>query len=190
MKLLDLRQDLRWSAARVARVTGADAIDALRLAQQGRRIQASMVASRVDGSDAELLAAEGRTIATLPRGQTRRIGIGGRRGQPRQWRIGAVRSIWSNRSSTAGKSVPIVAAVRAQHKVLGVRTQFSSRRVSIRIGTALLIRWRATAAAVLTRIGSPARLQLQISGPTAIGAQHAGVSGKKDYSCARAQLSR
>jgi len=70
MNLLDLRQDLRWSAARVARVTGADAIDALRLGDDKAALKA-MNGLRGEWlvSDAELLAADGRTLATYRRGQ-------------------------------------------------------------------------------------------------------------------------
>src|SRR5258708_33446911 len=70
MNLLDLRQDLRWSAARVARVTGADAIDALRLGDDKAALKAMNGLRREWlGSDAELLAADGRTLATYRPGQ-------------------------------------------------------------------------------------------------------------------------
>src|SRR5260370_37182632 len=70
MNLPDLRQDLRWSAARVARVTGADAIDALRLGDDKAALKAmSGLRGEWLVSDAELLAADGRTLATYRRGQ-------------------------------------------------------------------------------------------------------------------------
>src|SRR5260370_28753881 len=70
MNLPDLRQELRWGAARVARVTGADAIDALRLGEDKAALKA-MNGLRREWlvSDAELLAADGRTLATYRRGQ-------------------------------------------------------------------------------------------------------------------------
>ncbi|HEY4970503.1 MAG TPA: hypothetical protein VII35_11400, partial [Steroidobacteraceae bacterium] len=70
MNLLHLRDDLLWSAARVARVTGASTIDALRQGDDKAALKA------VDGlreewlvSDADILAANGRKIATYRRGQ-------------------------------------------------------------------------------------------------------------------------
>src|ERR1700733_10028093 len=69
MNLLHLRADLQWSAARVARVTGASTIEALRLGDDKAALKA-MSALRDEWlvSDADLLAANGRTLATFRRG--------------------------------------------------------------------------------------------------------------------------
>jgi hypothetical protein len=69
INLLHLRDDLEWSAARVARITGAGTIEALRLGDEKAALRA-MSALRDEWlvSDADLLAANGRTLATFRRG--------------------------------------------------------------------------------------------------------------------------
>jgi two-component system sensor histidine kinase/response regulator len=69
MNLLHLRSDLQWGAARVARVTGANTIEALRLGDDKAALKA-MSALRDEWlvSDADLLAPNGRTLATFRSG--------------------------------------------------------------------------------------------------------------------------
>jgi len=70
MNLLHLRSDLLWSAARVARTTGASTIDALRLGDGEAALKA--MAGLSDEwlvGDAEVLAANGHRLASYRRGQ-------------------------------------------------------------------------------------------------------------------------
>jgi len=70
MNLLHSRNDLQWSAARVARVTGASTIDALRLGDAPAALKAmSGLRDEWLVSDAEILAADGRRLATYRRVQ-------------------------------------------------------------------------------------------------------------------------
>jgi signal transduction histidine kinase/DNA-binding response OmpR family regulator/HPt (histidine-containing phosphotransfer) domain-containing protein len=70
MNLMHLRDDLLWSAARVARVTGASTIDALRLGdEQAARKAMGGLRDEWLVSDAELLAANGQKLAIYRRGQ-------------------------------------------------------------------------------------------------------------------------
>ena len=52
MNLLHLRDDLQWSAARIARVTGASAIDALRLGDDKAALKAVKTAAPAPKGDA------------------------------------------------------------------------------------------------------------------------------------------
>jgi two-component system sensor histidine kinase/response regulator len=68
--LLHLRDDLQWSAARVARVTGASTIEALRLGDDKSALKAmSGLRDEWLVSDAEVLAPSGQKLATYRRGQ-------------------------------------------------------------------------------------------------------------------------
>ena len=61
MNLLHLRDDLQWSAARIARVTGAGTLDALRMGDDKAALKAmSELRDEWLVSDAELLAANGQ----------------------------------------------------------------------------------------------------------------------------------
>jgi hypothetical protein len=67
LNLLHLRADLQWSAARVARVTGASTIDALRLGDDKAALKA-MSALRDEWlvSDAEVTGVNGKKACHLP----------------------------------------------------------------------------------------------------------------------------
>src|ERR1700682_6300487 len=70
INLMHLRDDLQWSAARVARVTGVSTIDALRLGDEKAALKAmSGLRDEWLVSDAEVLASNGQKLATYRRGQ-------------------------------------------------------------------------------------------------------------------------
>jgi two-component system, sensor histidine kinase and response regulator len=71
MNLLHLREDLQWSAARVARVTGANTIEALRLGDDRAALKAmSGLRDEWLVSEADVLAANGQKLATYRRGRS------------------------------------------------------------------------------------------------------------------------
>jgi signal transduction histidine kinase/DNA-binding response OmpR family regulator len=186
MNLLHLRNDLQWSAARVARVTGLSTIDALRLGNAEAALKA------VNGlrdewlvTDAEVLAADGRTLATYRRGQNE----------------AHLEAAASQNSFARSPAAPIVDPEQPQVSLQG--GQIHVMAAIVRNGTVsgfvrilvplevlypdwpgyLLITLAAIAAAVLTAYWLAARLQLQISGPIVNLAQTMQrVSLEEDYS--------
>src|ERR1700682_6237929 len=70
MNVLHLRDDMQWSAARIARLNGASTIEALRLGDDKAALKA-MGALRDEWlvGDTEALAADGQTLATYRHGQ-------------------------------------------------------------------------------------------------------------------------
>src|ERR1700722_20462331 len=69
MNLLHLRADLQWSAARVARVTGADTIEALRAGDEKAALKAmSGLRDEWLVSNAEVVSLSGEKLATYRRG--------------------------------------------------------------------------------------------------------------------------
>ncbi len=186
MNLMHLRDDLLWSAARVARVTGASTIDALRQGDDKAALKA------VGGlreewlvSDAEILAANGRRIATYRRGQSDAL----------------LESAAAQNASAIPRSTPLV---DPQHPQLYLRgTQFHIIAAVARTGDVigyidilvpfeviypewpayLVITLAAILAAVLSANWLAARLQQQISGPIVNLAQTMQrVSLEQDYS--------
>jgi two-component system, sensor histidine kinase and response regulator len=186
MNLLHLRDDLLWSASRVARVTGASTIDALRQGDDKAALKA------VGGlreewlvSDADILAANGSRIATYRRGQS-----------DAQLEPTAVQN-----ALAISRSMPVV---DPQHPKLYLRgTQFHIIAAVVRNGDVmgyidilvpfevvypewpayLLITLAAILAAVLSANWLAARLQQQISGPIVNLAQTMQrVSSEQDYS--------
>ena len=186
MNLLHLREDLQWSAARVARVTGSSTIDALRLGDAGAALKA------INGlrdewlvSDADVLAADGRTLATYRRGQNE----------------AHLEQVVLQIALTSPPAAPIVDPQHPQVYLQGgqvhviaavVRNGTVSGFVRILVPLEvlypdwpgyLLITLAAIAAAVLTAYWLAARLQLQISGPI-VNLAHTmqRVSLEEDYS--------
>jgi two-component system, sensor histidine kinase and response regulator len=186
MNLMHLRDDLLWSASRVARVTGASTIDALR---QGDGMAALKAVGGLREewlvSDADILAANGRKIATYRRGKS----------------DAQLESTASQNALAIPRSMPVV---DPQHPQLYLRgTQFHIIAAVVRNGDVmgyidilvpfevvypewpayLLITLAAIVAAVLSANWLAARLQQQISGPIVNLAQTMQrVSLEQDYS--------
>jgi two-component system, sensor histidine kinase and response regulator len=186
MNLLHLRDDLLWSAARVARVTGASTIDALRQGDDTAALKAvSGLREEWLVSSADILAANGRKIATYRRGQN----------------DAHLESTAAQNASSNSRPMPVV---DPEHPLLYLRgTQFHIIAAVVRNGdvmgyidvlvpfevvypdwpTYLLITLAAILAAVLSANWLAARLQQQISGPIVNLAQTMQrVSLEQDYS--------
>jgi len=186
MNLLHLRDDLQWSAARVARVTGAGTIDALRLGDDKTALKAmSGLRDEWLVSDAEVLAADGRTLAAYRRDRNEA-----------HLESAAARDSAAIRHSVAsvdpqhpqlylqGSRAHITVAVVRNDRILG----FVHILVPLEVlypdwPGYLLITLAAVVAAVLTAYWLAARLQLQISGPI-VNLAHTmqRVSLEEDYS--------
>jgi two-component system sensor histidine kinase/response regulator len=186
MNLLHLRDDLQWSAARVARVTGMGTIEALRLGDDKAALKAmSGLRDEWLVSDAEVLAANGRRLATYRRSQS----------EAHLESTAAAADDASPRPPPAadpqhpqlflqGSQLHIIAAVARNDEVLG----FVHILVPLEVlypdwRGYLLITLAAIAAAVLTAHWLAARLQQQISGPI-VNLAHTmqRVSLEEDYS--------
>ena len=186
MNLLHLRDDLEWSAARVARVTGVSTIDALRLGDDKAALKAmSGLRDEWLVSDAEVLALNGQKLATYRRGQN----------DAHLELSAAQNSVAIPRSPPSadpqhpqlflqGSQFHIIAAVVRNSQVLG----FVHILVPLEVlypdwRGYLLITLAAIAAAVLTAYWLAARLQQQISGPI-VNLAHTmqRVSLEEDYS--------
>jgi two-component system, sensor histidine kinase and response regulator len=186
MNLLHLREDLLGSAARVARVTGANTIDALR---QGDDKAALRALSGLRGewlvNDAEVYAPNGRRLASYRRDQ------GEARLEPAAAQYAAAlagaaqaAAPESPRLSMQNGAFRVVAAVVRNDEVLG----YIHILVPIAVlypnwSDYLLITLAAIAAAMLTGYWLAARLQQQISGPI-VNLAHTmqRVSTEEDYS--------
>ena len=186
MNLLHLRDDLQWSAARIARVTGASAIDALRLGDDKAALK--VLGGLRDEwlvSDVDLLAPNGHVLASYRPGD----------GEP-HLQSAAVQEYGAIPETAPGAEpgaprlylqagqLHIMATVQRNHDVLGF--------VHIRVppGTLyqdwsgyVIITLAAIAVAVLTAYWLAARLQQQISGPI-VNLAHTmqRVSSEEDYS--------
>jgi two-component system sensor histidine kinase/response regulator len=188
INLLHLRDDLEWSAARVARITGVGTIEALRQGDDKAALKA-MGALRDEWlvNDAEVLAANGQTLATYRHGQDEAhlasatvpnsaIPQSAPSVDPRYptrpqlyWREGQFQ---------------IIAPVVRNDQVLGfvhilvpLATLYSDWQSYLLITLALGV------GAVLTAYWLAARLQMQISGPI-VNLAHTmqRVSSEEDYS--------
>jgi two-component system, sensor histidine kinase and response regulator len=186
MNLLHLHDDLQWSAARVARVTGVSTIDALRSGDNKAALKA-MNGLRDEWlvSEAEVLGANGQVLATYRRGQD----------------DAHLEAAAAQNAAAIAHSVPrfdplhprlllhgsqfhIIAAVVRNDQVLG----FVHILVPLEVlypdwRGYVLITLAAIAAAVLTAYWLAARLQHQISGPI-VNLAHTmqRVSLEEDYS--------
>jgi two-component system sensor histidine kinase/response regulator len=186
MNLLHLREDLLWSAARVARVTGASTIDALRLGDEKAALKAmSGLRDEWLVSDAEVMASNGQKLASFRRGQN----------DAHLEKAAAQNSIAIPLSAPLvdpqhphlflqSGQIQIIAAVVRNGQVLG----FVHFLVPLEVmypdwSGYILITLAAIAAAVLTAYWLAARLQQQISGPI-VNLAHTmqRVSSEEDYS--------
>ena len=176
MNLLHLRDDLLWSAARVARATGAPTIEALRVGDDAAALKA-MNGLRDEWlvSDAEVLAPNGRALAVYLRSE-----------KAARLETATVQdSVLAHavpptdpqhpRLYVQGSRFHIIAAVVRKDQVTG----FIHILVPIEVmypdwSGYILITLAAIVAAVLTAYWLAARLQQQISGPDReLGADHA-----------------
>jgi two-component system sensor histidine kinase/response regulator len=168
MNLMHLRDDLLWSAARVARVAGANTIDALRLGDDETALKA--VGGLRDEwlvSDATVLSLTGQRLARYQRGQN-----------VARLEPAAVKNVLAGSGSLPlvdpqqprmylrGSQFHIMAAVLRNDGVLGYIDILVPFEVVYPEWPAyLLITLAAILAAVLTSNWLAARLQQQISGP-------------------------
>ncbi|HEV7611816.1 MAG TPA: ATP-binding protein [Steroidobacteraceae bacterium] len=186
MNILHLRDDLQWSAARVARTSGAATIEALRLGDDAAALKAvSGLRDEWLVSDAELFGSNGQRLASYRRGRT----------EPQLEAGAAKNSLAAPHSERPvdlqhppihlrGGQLHIVAAVERNGETLG------SVHILVPLEVLypdwrgyLLITLAAIAAAVLTAYWLAARLQQQISGPIVNLAQTMQrVSIEEDYS--------
>ncbi len=186
MNLLHLRADLQWSAARVARVTGAGTIDALRLGDDKAAIKA-MSALRDEWlvRDAEVTGVNGKKLAVYHRGQN------DARLEPAAARnsaaiAGAASPIDPQHPQVfvQGNHIQVNAAIVRNDQLLGLVHIVVPLEVLFPDWQGyLLITLAAIAAAVLTAYWFAARLQQQISGPI-VNLAHTmqRVSLEEDYS--------
>ena len=186
LNLLHLRDDLQWSAARIARVTGVSTIEALRLGDDKAALRA-MSALRDEWlvSDAEVIAPNGQTLATYRRGSNE----------------ARLKSAAAQNAVAIPHSAPPVGAQRPQlyfqegqfHIIAPVvrnEQTLGFLRFLVPLEVLypnwqgyLLMTLAASAAAVLTAYWLAARLQEQISGPI-VNLAHTmqRVSSEEDYS--------
>jgi two-component system, sensor histidine kinase and response regulator len=185
MNLLHLREDLQWSAARVARVTGASTIEALRRGDDKAALNA-MNGLRDEWmvSDAEVLAPNGRKLATYRRGQNdahlEAAVLQNSAAIPH-----SAPSIDPQRPELffRGSQFHMIAAVVRNRQLLGFVHILVPLEVLYPDWRYLLITLAAIVAALLTGYWLAARLQQQISGPI-VNLAHTmkRVSSEEDYS--------
>jgi two-component system sensor histidine kinase/response regulator len=186
MNVLHLRGDLQWSAERVARVTGASTIDALRHGDADAALKA-MNGLRDEWlvSDAEVLAADGRTLATYRRGQHEaHLESAADKNSPANPHVIPAVDPQHPQLYLQGSQFNIIAAVARNGKVLGfVHILVPFEALYPDWPGYLVITLAAIAAAVLTAYWLAARLQQQISGPI-VNLAHTmqRVSSEEDYS--------
>jgi two-component system, sensor histidine kinase len=185
MNLLHLRDDLLWSAARVARVTGAATIEALRIGDDAAALKA-MNGLRDEWlvSDAEVLAPDGRALAVYLRSENAARLETAAAQHPAIAHAAPPADPQHPRLYVQGGRFHIVAAVVRKDQVTG----FIHLLVPIEAmypdwPSYILITLAAIVAAVLTAYWLAARLQHQISGPI-VNLAHTmqRVSTEEDYS--------
>jgi two-component system, sensor histidine kinase len=186
LNLLHLRDDLRWSAERIARVTGVSTIEALRLGDDKAALRA-MSALRDEWlvSDAEVIAPNGQTLATYRRGSN----------EARLESAAAQNAVAIPHSAPPvepqrpqlyfrERQFHIIAIVVRNEQILGfVRFLVPLEVLYPNWQGYLVMTLAASAAAVLTAYWLAARLQEQISGPI-VNLAHTmqRVSSEEDYS--------
>jgi TMAO reductase system sensor TorS len=186
MNLLHLRADLQWSASRVARVTGANAIEALRAGDEKAALKAmSGLRDEWLVSDAEVLSLSGEKLATYRRGRndvhlesaatqhSAAIAQSAPPVEPQQPRL-----------FLQGSQFHITAAVERNGQALGfVHILVPLEALYPDWRGYVLITLAAIATAVLTAYWLAARLQHQISGPIVnLANTMQRVSLEEDYS--------
>ncbi len=186
MNMLHLRDDLQWSAARVARVTGAATIEALQLGDDNAALKTmSVLRDEWLVSDAELFAANGQKLATYRRGRT------AAQLEPAALKNSAATPQSRPRVELEHPQVylrdgqfHVIAAVGRNGRTLGyvhILVPFDVLYGDWR--SYLLITLASIAAAVLTAYWFAARLQHQISGPIVnLARTMQRVSAEEDYS--------
>jgi two-component system, sensor histidine kinase and response regulator len=184
--LLHLRDDLQWSAARVARVTGVSTLEALRQGDDKAALK-SMSGLRDEWlvSDAEVLAPDGRVLARYGRARNEVLLAT----QPAQ-RPTAAPYVTPSADPQhpqlyfQGGHFHVVATVARNEQVLGfVRILVPLEVMYPDWGGYALITLAAIAAALLTSYWLAARLQQQISGPIVnLAKTMQRVSTEEDYS--------
>src|SRR5271156_3515206 len=186
MNLLHMRDDLQWSAERVARISGAGTIEALRLGDDKAALKA-MGALRDEwlSSDAEVLGPDGRELASFHRADNQArlapaAAPGSRAAPPGVPYVDPQHP----RLYLEGGQLHIIATVERDHRIEGfVRILVPYDVLYQDWRGYLLITLAAIAAAVLTAYWLAARLQQQISGPI-VNLAHTmqRVSAEEDYS--------
>jgi two-component system, sensor histidine kinase len=186
MNLVHLRNDLRWNAARIARVNGAATIEALRLGDNAGALKA-MNGLRDEWlvTEAEILAPNGQTLGTFRRSQNvSRVEPGAEQNALALPHSEQDVDPQRPRTYMQGWRVHIAAAVVRKDQIVG------SIRILVPLEVMypdwlsyILITLAATVAAVLTAYWLAARLQQQISGPI-VNLAHTmqRVSSEEDYS--------
>ena len=186
LNLLHLRDDLQWSAARIARVTGANTIEALRLGGDKAALQAlAELRGEWLVSSAEILSPNGQRLATYQR-------------EHDEVRLEAAATPATDTVSRAAQPVdpqhaPLYYQAGQMHVIAPVmRNQQVQGFVHILVPISVLepdwpgyvlMTLAAIIAAVITAYWLAARLQQQISGPI-VNLAHTmqRVSSEEDYS--------
>jgi TMAO reductase system sensor TorS len=186
MNMLHLREDLQWSAARVARITGAATIEALRHGDQYAALKAmSGLRDEWLVSDAELFASNGQKLATYRRGRSDpRLEPAALQNSIAIAHAGPLANLEHPQIYLRDGQFHVVAAIERNGRTLGsvdILVPFELLYGDWR--GYLLITLAAIAAAVLTAYWFAARLQHQISGPI-VNLAHTmqRVSTEEDYS--------
>jgi two-component system, sensor histidine kinase and response regulator len=183
--LLHLRDDLQWSAARVARVTGASTIEALRLGDDKAAFMAmSGLRDEWLVSDAEVLAPNGQRLASYHRGRNDvhleaaamknalAISYTAQAADPQRSRL-YLQAGQFHITATIARNGQVMGSV---HFLVPLEVMYPDWLGYV------LITLAAIAAAVLTSYWLAARLQQQISGPIVNLAQTMQrVSSEEDY---------
>jgi two-component system sensor histidine kinase/response regulator len=185
MNLLHLRADLQWSASRVARVTGANAIEALRAGDDKAALKAiSGLRDEWLVSDAEVLSLSGAKLATYRRGSDVHLESTATQNAAAIRQSAPPAESEQPRLFLQGGQFHIIAAVERNGQALGYV------HILVPLGVLypdwrsyILITLAAIATAVLTAYWLAARLQHQISGPI-VNLAHTmqRVSLEEDYS--------
>jgi len=186
MNLLHLRNDLLWSGARVARVNGAAAIEALRVGDNAGALKA-MNGLRDEWlvSEAEILAPNGQTLGTYRRAQSiARVEPAAEENSVALPHSEQYVDLQHPRIYLQDRRLHIIAAVVHKDQVLGsIRILVPLEVMYPDWPNYILITLAASVAAVLTAYWLAARLQQQISGPI-VNLAHTmqRVSSEEDYS--------
>jgi TMAO reductase system sensor TorS len=186
LNLLHLRDDLQWSAERIARVTGVSTIEALRLGDDKAALSAmSGLRDEWLVSDAEVIAPNGQTLATYRRGSNKaRLESAAAQNAVAIPHSAPPADAQRPQLYFRARQIHIIATVVRNDQILGfVRFLVPLEVLYPNWQGYLLMTLAASAAAVLTAYWLAARLQEQISGPIVNLAQTMQrVSSEEDYS--------
>ena len=186
MNLLHLRDDLQWSAARIARVTGASTIEALRIGDDAAARQAlNGLRGEWLVSSTEILSPNGRRLATYQR-EHDEVRLEPAAAPASDTALPAVQSVDPQHAPLyyqAGQ-MHVIAPVMRNQQVQGFV------HILVPIGVLepdwpgyVLMTLAAIVAAVITAYWLAARLQQQISGPIVnLANTMQRVSSEEDYS--------